>query len=151
MELKCPSLEHQVGGTHYREGRIQPVQYIEANALGFLEGCVIKRLTRHNRATGKGRQDIEKAIHELQLLLELRYSTGAPMALINESLQGWKINRISVAPYHVEVIGPYKLPQVTGRNGVVGLCGPGGAVFQHSIEQAEELCKLANAGELERV
>lgn len=76
MELKLPSLENQVGGTHYREGGIQPVQYIEANALGFLEGCVIKRLTRHNRATGKGRQDIEKAIHELQLLLELRYSTG---------------------------------------------------------------------------
>ncbi|NJB80310.1 DUF3310 domain-containing protein [Xanthomonas arboricola] len=76
MQLKCPALEHQIGGTHYREGGIQPVQFIEANGLAFLEGCVIKRLTRHNRATGKGRQDIEKAIHELQLLLELRYSTG---------------------------------------------------------------------------
>ncbi|MGX9958540.1 hypothetical protein ACW0US_07140 [Xanthomonas euvesicatoria] len=70
------ALDTQVGGDHYREGGIQPVEYIEANALGFLEGCVIKRLTRHNRATGKGRQDIEKAIHELQLLLELRYSIG---------------------------------------------------------------------------
>lgn len=70
------ALDTQCGGTHYREGGIQPVQFIEANALGFLEGCVIKRLTRHNRATGKGRQDIQKAIHELQLLLELRYSTG---------------------------------------------------------------------------
>lgn len=70
------ALDRQVAGAHYREGGIQPVQFIEANALGFLEGCVIKRLTRHNRVTGKGRQDIEKAIHELQLLLELRYSTG---------------------------------------------------------------------------
>lgn len=70
------ALEQQVGGDHYREGGIQPVQFIEANSLGFLEGCVIKRLARHNRATGKGRQDIEKAIHELQLLLELRYPTG---------------------------------------------------------------------------
>lgn len=67
------ALASQVGGDHYRQGGIQPVQYIEANALGFLEGCVVKRLTRHNRPTGKGRQDIEKAIHELQLLLELRY------------------------------------------------------------------------------
>lgn len=67
------ALDTQVGGGHYREGGIQPVQYIEANNLGFLEGCVVKRLTRHNRASGKGRQDIEKAIHELQLLLELRY------------------------------------------------------------------------------
>lgn len=67
------ALDSQVGGSHYREGSIQPVQYIEANGLGFLEGCVVKRLTRHNRPTGKGRQDIEKAIHELQLLLEFRY------------------------------------------------------------------------------
>lgn len=67
------ALDRQIGGGHYRAGSIQPVQYIEANALGFLEGCVVKRITRHNRDGGKGRQDIEKAIHELQLLLELRY------------------------------------------------------------------------------
>jgi hypothetical protein len=67
------ALDTQVGGDHYRDGGIQPVQYIEANNLGFLEGCVIKRVTRHDREGGKGRQDIEKAIHELQLLLELRY------------------------------------------------------------------------------
>lgn len=67
------ALNTQVGGDHYRQGGIQPVQYIEANHLEFLEGCVVKRVTRHNRQTGKGRQDIEKAIHELQLLLELRY------------------------------------------------------------------------------
>ncbi len=66
--------ESQVGGDHYRTCKIQPVHFIEANGLGFLEGCVIKRVTRHNRPGGKGRQDIEKAIHELQLLLELRYS-----------------------------------------------------------------------------
>ncbi len=70
------ALDSQIGGDHYRQGGIQPVQYIEANALGFLEGCVVKRLTRHNRPTGKGLQDIDKAIHELQLLRELRY--GAP-------------------------------------------------------------------------
>ena len=67
------ALDTQVGGEHYRQGGIQPVQYIEANDLKFLEACVVKRVTRHNRPTGKGRQDIEKAIHELQLLLELRY------------------------------------------------------------------------------
>lgn len=74
------ALERQVGGQHYRQGGIQPIQFIEANGLGFLEGCVIKRLTRHGRPTGKGRQDIEKAIHELQLLLELRYKATAAAA-----------------------------------------------------------------------
>ena len=74
MEQKQPSaLEVQVGGSHYKDCAIQPVQFIEANSLGFLEGCVVKRITRHNKPTGKGRQDIEKAIHELQLLLEHRY------------------------------------------------------------------------------
>lgn len=70
---KRSSLGTQIGGTHYKHCTIQPVEFIEANSLGFLEGCVIKRLTRHTKETGKGRQDIEKAIHELQLLLELRY------------------------------------------------------------------------------
>ncbi len=67
------ALDVQVGGNHYRQGGIQPVQYIEANKLGYLEGVVVKRVTRHNQPGGKGREDIEKAIHELQLLLELRY------------------------------------------------------------------------------
>jgi len=67
------ALDIQVGGDHYKGRAIQPVQYIEANGLLFLEGCVVKRVTRHDQPTGKGRQDIEKAIHELQLLLELRY------------------------------------------------------------------------------
>ena len=70
------ALDSQVGGSHYKDRKIQPVQYIEANELKFLEGCVVKRVTRHDRPTGKGREDIEKAIHELQLLLELRYLEG---------------------------------------------------------------------------
>lgn len=76
------ALDTQIGGGHYREGGIQPVQYIEANDLRFLEASVVKRVTRHNRATGKGRQDIEKAIHELQLLLELRYAKAEQVQIL---------------------------------------------------------------------
>lgn len=71
------ALDSQVGGNHYRSRAIQPVQFIEANRLGFLEGCVVKRVTRHGDSTGKGEEDIRKAIHELQLLLELRYGESA--------------------------------------------------------------------------
>lgn len=67
------ALNIQIGGSHYKDCAIQPIQYIEANKLAFLEGCVVKRVTRHDKPTGKGRQDIEKSIHELQLLLEMRY------------------------------------------------------------------------------
>lgn len=67
------ALTEQVGGTHYVSCEIQPVQYIHANRLSFLEGSVLKRITRHDRPTGKGAQDIRKAIHELKLILELVY------------------------------------------------------------------------------
>ena len=69
------ALDKQVGGDHYKNCTIQPVQFIEANDIKFLEGCSIKRLTRHDKPSGKGREDIEKVIHECQLLLELRYPT----------------------------------------------------------------------------
>jgi hypothetical protein len=71
------ALTHQPTGTHYRDATIQPVQFIEANKLGFLEGCIVKRATRHNHPTGKGAEDIRKIIHEAQLLLQLRYGEVA--------------------------------------------------------------------------
>lgn len=77
MNKNTPALSVQIGGDHYKGGSIQPVEFIEANDLKFLEGCVVKRVTRHDKPTGKGRQDIEKALHELQLILELRYPIPA--------------------------------------------------------------------------
>jgi hypothetical protein len=71
-DLAPGALADQVGGDHYRSLPIQPVEYIEANALTFLEGSVVKRVTRHRRG-GKAAQDIRKAIHELRLILQLVY------------------------------------------------------------------------------
>jgi len=67
------ALDRQEGGDHYKDCNIQPVEYICKNDLRFLEGCIIKRVTRHRKATGKGAEDIRKVIHEAQLLLELVY------------------------------------------------------------------------------
>lgn len=65
------ALDEQVGGAHYKDCKIQPVEFITANRLTFLEGCVVKRICRHRRKNG--REDLEKAIHEIHLLLELEY------------------------------------------------------------------------------
>ena len=65
------ALDTQCGGTHYREGRIQPIEYIEANGLGFCEGNIIKYVTRHKRKGGA--EDLKKARHYINLLLELVY------------------------------------------------------------------------------
>ena len=62
-------LDHQVGGDHYKGGPIQPVEFIQANGLGFIEGSVVKYVTRWRRKGGL--QDLEKARHYLDLLIEL--------------------------------------------------------------------------------
>ena len=67
------ALEQQVGGQHYKGCKIQPVEYIHANGLDYLEGNVIKYITRH-RTKGEGKKDIEKAIHYAQLILEMDYN-----------------------------------------------------------------------------
>jgi len=69
------ALDSQVGANHYKAQKIQPVEYIHANKIGFMEGNVIKYVTRHKLKNGK--QDLEKAIHFLQLLIELEYSEDA--------------------------------------------------------------------------
>ena len=61
----------QVGGGHYQKLAIQPSEYIHRNQLGWCEGNAVKYITRHRDKAG--RQDIEKAIHYLQLLLEWEY------------------------------------------------------------------------------
>ena len=61
----------QVGGAHYATLTIQPSEFIQRNQLGWCEGNAIKYVCRHG--SKNGRQDIEKAIHYLQLLLEWEY------------------------------------------------------------------------------
>lgn len=61
----------QVGGGHYKDLAIQPAQYAHTNNFGYCESLCLRYITRHR--TKNGRQDIEKAIHTLQLLLELEY------------------------------------------------------------------------------
>ena len=65
------ALDKQVSGNHYKDKGIQPIVYIHANNLGFCEGNVVKYVTRHKEKNGAA--DIRKAIHYLELLLELQY------------------------------------------------------------------------------
>ena len=61
----------QIGGSHYKDMRIQPSEFIYKNGLNWFEGNAIKYICRHRAKTG--RQDLEKAIHYLQLLLAEEY------------------------------------------------------------------------------
>ena len=68
------SLNKQVDGSHYKDMPIQPVEYIHANAMGYLAGNVVKYISRH-KAKG-GAADVRKAIHYCELILQLEYGDG---------------------------------------------------------------------------
>lgn len=63
----------QVGGSHYQLP-IQPVDYIVMNELGYLEGNVIKYVTRHKQKAG--REDLMKAKHYIDMILEYEYGVN---------------------------------------------------------------------------
>jgi hypothetical protein len=57
----------QVGGDHYKT-EIQPWDFILANNLGYLEGNIIKYVSRYKKKGGMA--DLLKAQHYLQKLIE---------------------------------------------------------------------------------
>jgi hypothetical protein len=67
------ALQEQIGGNHYKNFPIQPLEFITKNKLSFIQGCVIKRVCRYNLPGGKGKEDLLKIIHELQCLIEMEY------------------------------------------------------------------------------
>lgn len=66
-EEEVSPLATQIGGSHYQLP-IQPIDYIVKNNLGYREGNVVKYVTRHG--TKNGAEDIKKAIHYLEMILE---------------------------------------------------------------------------------
>jgi len=65
------ALDTQVAGSHYKGMVIQPAEFCQRNRLPYLESCVVRYISRHGQKNG--RQDIEKAIHCLELLLAIEY------------------------------------------------------------------------------
>ena len=59
----------QIGGQHYKNLNIQPVEYNHANGLQFIEGSIVKYITRWREKGGI--QDLNKIKHFVDLLIEL--------------------------------------------------------------------------------
>ena len=64
----------QIGGSHYKSMVMQPSEFINKNRLLFAEASAIKYICRHS-AKGK-EQDIDKAIHYLEMIKERDYEKG---------------------------------------------------------------------------
>ena len=75
MEIKMlkgsKATKVQVGGNHYKDFKIMPIEYISKNNLDFLEGNIVKYVSRHRNKNGA--EDIKKIIHYAELILELEY------------------------------------------------------------------------------
>lgn len=59
----------QVGGSHYKDMVIQPVEFIHKNGIGYMEGNVIKYVARWRGKNGL--EDLKKARHYIDLLIEM--------------------------------------------------------------------------------
>lgn len=65
------ALDKQEGGQHYKDLKIQPIEFCYHNKIPAIEASVIKYVVRHRNKNGL--EDINKAIHLLEILKELEY------------------------------------------------------------------------------
>lgn len=65
------SLKRQIGGSHYREMKVQPIEYIMANDMDYCEGAIVKYISRHRQKGGP--DDIRKIKHYCDLILQMEY------------------------------------------------------------------------------
>jgi hypothetical protein len=63
------ALNVQISGDHYKSLKIQPIEYIHANNIPYMEGNVIKYVTRWRDKNGL--KDLEKAKHYIDLIIEM--------------------------------------------------------------------------------
>lgn len=74
--------DKQVGGDHYKDKAIQPWDFITNNELAYLEGCIVKYISRH-RDKG-GLEDLHKARHYLDKLIEVEESKTPKISLVTD-------------------------------------------------------------------
>ena len=74
--MTSKAYKKQIGGSHYQNMVMQPSEFINKNKLPFAEGSAIKYICRH---AAKGKQeDIHKAIHYLEMILDRDYQDTQP-------------------------------------------------------------------------
>ena len=77
----------QIGGSHYKDLRYQPSEFINGNKLLFAEGNAIKYIVRHYKKNGK--EDLEKAKHYIDMIIDRDYSNEKKESWI-DSYKKWK-------------------------------------------------------------
>ena len=67
--MKDTALNTQVGGSHYKDFAIQPIEFIHKNNLSYIQGNIVKYICRYKDKNGL--EDLKKAKHYIDILIEL--------------------------------------------------------------------------------
>nr|DAW00963.1 MAG TPA: nucelotide kinase [Caudoviricetes sp.] len=95
------TLNTQIGGGHYKNMVIQPVEFAVKAELNFIQGCIVKYVSRYKSKNGK--QDIEKAIHFAKLAIELNQQGDEFLSNLGLAYTYCKANRFSQAQTNIIV------------------------------------------------
>lgn len=68
----------QIGGDHYKNGKVEHWDFVEANGMGYLEGCATKYVTRCRKKHASPIQDLKKALHYTEKLIDLSSNKSEP-------------------------------------------------------------------------
>ena len=76
---------NNTGPGHYKDKPMQPWDFIVANNLGYLEGNVIKYVSRWRQKGGV--EDLRKAKHYIEKLIEVESGQAAPETAADATLR----------------------------------------------------------------
>lgn len=64
-------MDKQVGGSHYKQYKIQPYEFFIMNQIPHHKAAIIRRILRYDHPTGKGLEDLKKISHEIEMIIQL--------------------------------------------------------------------------------
>lgn len=76
---------NNTGPEHYKDKPMQPWDFIVANNLGYLEGNVVKYVSRWRQKGGV--EDLRKAKHYIEKLIEVESGQAAPDTAADATLR----------------------------------------------------------------
>lgn len=99
MNSANSAFDKQEGGSHYKDLKIQPMEYALANNLNYAQANSIKYITRYKAKNGL--EDLKKAIHCLELLISYEYGES-DMFSDRKTCQPKKREQIKIPREHAD-------------------------------------------------
>lgn len=103
--MKNNALDVQVGGSHYKNKKMQPIELITKTGCSFIQGCIWKYITRYKEKNGK--EDINKCIHYAKLAIELKDEGQLGYRKIDIAKVYCKVNELSPSQSSVIMLTAY--------------------------------------------